>query len=564
MLDRFLELSDAQWASYPTPNATVRVWGIPDDELGLVAAAEALDTEKLARMGGHWAAIVERPDSITLIQDPIRSRPLFIARLTAGRSALSRRTITVSDSIAAARGAVGGGTLDPEAQLEFSQLGYVAGARTLFTEITQVQAGEWVSVDQNGEQTQEFYRRLHYTGRNLSTDADLDARFTDGLDIAFSRMLNWVGDRQIVIPLSGGLDSRLLAIALHDLGHHNVVNFTYGVGETSEVAISRKVSAALGQRWEFIQYSVEELREAWRSDEAKAFVGDSYAGASLPHVQDWYAVRELRRRGLVADDAVFLAGHTVVGNMHDEHIVDLPQEVSRSQLFDLMVHHHARISANPVLSRSERFRDEFERFLDRLDYDNSARARLEALENWNILERQTKYINNSMRGYEHFGYAWALPMLDAAVFEAWEDFATAPAKDRDWYQRYVSRRYQRATGETIGTFAPTQMKPARRELIKSSLRRVGLLTLAERAARSRAVAHHPMGFQAFSGEASERDIRREIMRGGTPMGIWAHQFLADTWTPGSDLFSTPPTAHSRAGVTSAPLPATPPRESQPD
>ena len=529
--EQAIHLASPHWVNYSRPSGMARVWGNPSDVEGLLAAAEAHDLSALARIGGRWALVLDLSDGLLLVQDPIRSLPLFIASPTAGTPAF-----VVTDRIAQARDLVGRGTLDATTREEFSDLGYVTGPRTLFREITQVQAGEWVRLGANGVRDSGFYRRLKYSGLDLSAENDLDARFTEGLETAFARMFEWVGDRQIVIPLSGGLDSRLLAIAMHDMGHSNVVNFTYGVGETSEVKISRTVAESLGQRWEFIQYTPEELRAAWQSREAGAFVRDSYAGASLPHIQDWFALREMRSRGLIEPDAVVLAGHTVVGNMHDEYIVDLPDAVGREKLFDLLVAHHAQRKPARRLSANRQFRADFYAYLDRIAYDDSPRSRLEALEYWNILERQTKYINNSMRGYEHFGYEWALPMLDVAVFEAWEDFALQPSKDREWYGRYIARRYAAATGGEIGTFAPTSISAPRREQLKAVLRKLGLLSFAERTATARAVAHHPMGFQAFSGQASDRELRREMMRGGSPMSVWIAQFLADTWTPDAHVF----------------------------
>lgn len=529
--DQAIHLASPHWVNFSRPSGTARVWANPSDVEALISAAEARDFSALARIGGRWALVLEQVDGLLIVQDPIRSLPLFIATPGSGETAIS-----VTDDIDRARELVGGGTLDTSTKEEFADLGYVTGPRTLFREITQVQAGEWVLLGDDGSHDSGFYRRLKYTGRDISFESDLDDRFSEGLETAFARMFEWVGDRQIVIPLSGGLDSRLLAIAMHDLGHTNVVNFTYGVGETSEVNISRTVAESLGQRWEFIQYTPDELRAAWQSEEAGAFVRESYAGASLPHIQDWYALREMRRRGLIEPDAVILAGHTVVGNMHDEYIVDLPDAVDRTTLFDLLVEHHAQRRPAKRLADNKRFQAEFYDYLDRIEYDGSPRARLEALEYWNILERQTKYINNSMRGYEHFGYEWALPMLDVSVFEAWEDFALQPAKDREWYSRYIARRYAAATGSEIGTFAPTHIPASRREQLKSVLRTLGLLTYAERTATARAVAHHPMGFQAFAGQASDRELRREIMRGGSPMSIWIDQFLADTWTPDMHVF----------------------------
>ena len=45
-------------------------------------------------------------------------------------------------------------------------------------------------------------------------------------------MLRDVGDRWLLVPLSGGLDSRLLAAWLKRHGARNAAAFTYGVPRT--------------------------------------------------------------------------------------------------------------------------------------------------------------------------------------------------------------------------------------------------------------------------------------------------------------------------------------------
>ncbi len=500
----------------------------------LSAAIEADDTDEIARVGGHWAAILERDDRVVVVQDLVRSFPLFYS---------FRGAPTVSDDIETARAAAGDPGRAPAAVEEFLHLGYVTGSDTLFTGISQLQMGERVVLDPSAVLERSFSRTVRHDAPGLTDEDALDARFDAALGTALDRAFEWIGERQVVVPLSGGLDSRLLAVLLKQRGVDKVLNFTYGVGETREVGISRAVSEALGQRWEFVQYTPEELRRAWATAAAGDFIRDAYAGAALPHVQDWYAITRLRERGLIDDDAVFLPGHTIVGNMHDEQVLDEPGAVTRERLLDLIVHHHSSIRPKPdTILGNAGFVEKVDQFLDRIGYDGSPVSRLDALESWNLMERQTKYINHSVRGYEHFGYAWALPMLDVELYDVWDEFDLSIAKDRAWYARYVARRYTAATGSGLDTFqgfAAASVSQSSRDRMKSVLRAVGLLTRAEREVTARAVAQHPMGFQAYCGATTPAELRRYVLKGGSPMGIWVERFLDDTWNPHTGIFTGP-------------------------
>ena len=490
------------------------------------------DPAAVAGASGHWAGIVEAPDRVTLFADHLRSYPLFYCVRPAG--------IIVTDDITEARRLSGLHERDPQAAAEFLAMGFVTGSQTLFTDIRQVQAGERVTIHADGGVESEFTRTLTYTKHNIADDAGANERFTNAFDRSLDAMFSWVGERQIVVPLSGGLDSRLILIALRDRGAENVLAFTYGVANSREASISREVAERLGYRWEFVEYEPAVLRTAWSTQNAGDFVRASYAGASLPHVQDWFAVHELKQRGILSNQAVFTPGHCIVGNGHDENILEVPDVVSREQILDLILTHHASVRADgrKGLLRDSDFRSKVFAYLDRVNFDGSPLSRWQTLEDWNLLERQTKYINNSVRSYEHFGYDWAMPMLDRELFEAWEDFDLSITRNRDWYHRYVSDRYEATTGQRIGTFTATNVSAGKREAIKRVLASLGILEAVTRRITLRAVEHHPMSFQAFLGEATPRELRREILRGGTQMGLYTEQFLADTWSPTAEIFSS--------------------------
>lgn len=482
--------------------------------------------------GGAAAEVTEADGGFVLRQDLVRSFPLFYATDPHGDG------FVVSDDVRALVGETGVHGVDAEAAAEFRQLGYVTGAATLHPGIRQVQAGERVELHADGSVASHLVRTLGTDSTSTDGDQEADLRFGAALEEVFARLVERLDGRQIVVPLSGGLDSRLIAVLLRDLGYDNVLNFTYGVGDTPEARISRTVAEAVGQPWTFVPYDAAEIRQAWSSGDAAPFLRDAYAGASLPHIQDWFALRHLRGEGLIAEDAVFLPGHTVVGNMHDDQILDVPGDVPAEAIRELILHHHAVLQPHgaAALRRSAAFVTRIDDHLRAHGYDGSPAARLIALESWNMRERQAKYINNSMRAYEHFGHDWALPMLDEPVIRAWEGLSVRLRRDRDWYAGFVSRRYTETTGTELSTYSPTSLSGGTRARIKSVLRATGLLSFAERAAAARSFANHAMAFQAFVEEGAERDLTRIIMRGGHPFGIYADRFLADAWAPGQELF----------------------------
>lgn len=527
-------LSRSQWRSHIVSESTL-LWVLGDSscdaQLRGVMNDGAPLTDGLRTVSGHFAAVLVQSDQLVLIEDAIRSFPLFYS--------ISGSQILVSDDVASLASTGANYAADHDSRIEFRHGAYVAGSHTLYAGVHQVQAGEMVTFDATGKVEQRFYRQAHYSGLMLESTEAVDEHFSDALETTMSRLLARANGRQLVVPLSGGLDSRLLSTYLKDVGYENVVNFTYGVGRTREVLISESVALALGQKWFFCPHVESTIRKAWAGEDAAKFIQFAHAGASLPHIQDWYAIRWLKSEGLIDDDAIFLPGHTIVGNMHDEGVLDAAT-TSRAEITDIILNHHYTLQPeNTPVFKNIRLRETIEKFLDQISYDGSVLSRLTALEYWNIRERQTKYINNSVRNYEFFGYDWALPMLDREVYLAWGDFHPNITRNRDWYKGYVNRRYAAATGQELKTFAPTDISKGKRDAVKTVLRSLGLLSLAERTLTAKAVQNHPMGFNWFISGMTSSELFKYTLSGGNLLGAYADEFLTDTWNEHCKIFTPP-------------------------
>lgn len=126
-------------------------------------------------------------------------------------------------------------------------------------------------------------------------------------------MLGTIAGRPVLLPLSSGYDSRLIACLCRKFGLRDVVCFTYGRRDSFEVEVSRQVAERLGYEWHYVEYTSETWRRFLESpafDDYCAFSGNLTAN---PHFQDFPAVMELRRRGVLREGMVVLPGH--VGDM---------------------------------------------------------------------------------------------------------------------------------------------------------------------------------------------------------------------------------------------------------
>jgi len=258
---------------------------------------------KLQYLNGFFSVVVQTPACIAFAVDRVRSMPIFYA--------ICGDHFYLSDN---PRWLLKEAKLwgwDRCSQVEFLLTGYVTGPHTLQNEIRQVQAGEliWVDLRTGTVHSERWYRYLPVSRE----DGDMDI-FMERLDTvarkAIGRLVEFAAGRPIVIPLSGGLDSRLIALHLKLANYQPVYAFSYGRPGNAEAEISRKVAQQLGIEWKFVPYSLQRWNAWYRSSEWQAYMRAADGLTSVPLLQDWPAVWELLSRGDVPEQSVFVPGHT--------------------------------------------------------------------------------------------------------------------------------------------------------------------------------------------------------------------------------------------------------------
>ena len=322
---------------------------------------------------------------------------------------------------------------------EFLVTGYVIGPDTLFDGISQLQVGEYLVYDKrDGSLITHFYHRFWHGNFFSYSEEDLLDRLDEIFVRVFQRLIESTKGRQIVVPLSGGLDSRIIVAMLKRLGVEDVICFTYGKKGNREAEISRQVAEALGYQWYFIEYTNEKWYACAHTDDMKAYY--SYAGnlVSVPHIQDFLAVKELKEEGKIPENAVFVPGHT--GDMiSGGHI---PQDYGQLQDYtlekfqedNLKKHYSPEVDARtcPISGADP------EKCRDISVHNNESCAN--AIELFDFNGRQAKFIVNSVRVYEFFGYPWRIPLWDVELIDFFLKMPLALRIKQILYREYVAKK----------------------------------------------------------------------------------------------------------------------------
>lgn len=414
---------------------------------------------RLQQANGLFAAIVQIEETVFLACDPTRTFPLFYC--------LKDKEFYVSDSMESLMEITGLKEPDPFSQLEFRSTAFVTGRETLIEGIYQVEAGEMVCLA-NNKAERSFYHDYTTSFTIDSTKEILTEKFEALLDEAFRRLMVSLGGRTIALPLSGGYDSRLIAVMLKKFNVPNVICFTYGRKTNPEVQMSCEIARILGYPWHFIEYTPALINGFLEDGRFKEYFRYSAQYSSMFFMQEYFAVNYLTEHSFIPEDAVFVPGHSgdFLGGSHLDG--------------KLKPHSSAKKLVNEIFNRNFILYDlsgKEKKMLKKKiwnpvkeEVSENNLLTYSLYENWDLKERQAKFIINSSNIYYYFGHQVRLPLWDAGLV----NFFRVLPYELKLYKRFYNRILEECYFKPFQVHFENEFQPAplqiKLQVLKNNLR----------------------------------------------------------------------------------------------
>lgn len=323
-----------------------------------------------------------------------------------------------------------GDVLDIDSLAEYNVAGYPLENKTLVRDIHHVPPGGILYEDGS---VSEYYSYLAKSSELFYPNYDETERV---LEHVFDRMIRSVEGRQIVIPLSGGNDSRLILCMLRRMHYENVICYTVGRPKNAEELIAIKVAQELGYPLYVIDTTKDELAEYVCVDNEDFQQYYQFVGglSNFMWLFEYVAIKWLKSRGVLSDNAVFVPGHTADFNAG-----------SQTRKSCLGVNHSASYLANAIMF------DNFEYGYDRkvwsklYQYFVSSKQNKE-ITSWSVYQafvfknRLPYNINNSARVYQFFGYDVRLPYWDREFLDLFRVMPYEGLNGCAFYTKFIRER----------------------------------------------------------------------------------------------------------------------------
>jgi len=393
--------------------------------LELLSLSRAEVARRLASLDGNFAFVVSDGVRTIAAVDRIRSIPLLFARNRSGRWLVSDHAAPVRAGLE-----LGVNDVDAVSANEIALSGYVLSDRTLYRKVSALLPGQFAVFEGRDVPSTERYAlyRPWLIKRGVSAEA-WRANLLDGTAHVLEKLVARAAGRRILLPLSAGLDSRLIASGLKHLGCRDVVCFSYGRPGNHEAEAARRIAGKLGYPWHMLPTTTAEFRAARSSADYQRYLALADNLVATPVEQDVYPVMQLRHMDWAPQDSIIVNGQSgdfISGNHIPARLTGcldgMSRELREALIFDCMVAKHFDLwddlkTPTTLAAIKQAVWSEFRAADAPLDDPDLSFALYEFFEFQN---RQCKYVLGNQRGYEVFGWDWHLPLWDVEYLDFWQ------------------------------------------------------------------------------------------------------------------------------------------------
>ncbi|MFV0392214.1 MAG: asparagine synthase-related protein [Paludibacteraceae bacterium] len=380
----------------------------------------------LNEANGIFCVLIDKPNFKAIVMDKTRVYPLFFRQ--------EENDFRISDDPYALLNE--NDVQNPEGVAEYKNLYVTVGNGTLIKDILQAQPLHY-TLFSNGKWTQKPYYTYCVKQEEIIS-IDYDEAFRVALDKTFKRLVQYADGRQLVVPLSGGYDSRLILCMLKECGYENIICYTVGREGSADAINARDVASRLGYEHYFIDNCNPDIVSRYKSE--KRFEDYYRFAGSLSgfiFMFEYFALKELTEKGVIGKDAFFVPGHSgdfLGGSQLTK--ASVKNNFSGRKLVNSVI--GIIWSKNEIENSVERkvFFDKIRKTVEQ-KYEESylPHSILDAV----VMEiKLTRFINNAPRIYEFFGYQVLLPFWDNEMLDFFKRLPLEMKLYNRFYNQYLS------------------------------------------------------------------------------------------------------------------------------
>ncbi len=290
----------------------------------------------------------------------------------------------------------------------FQTFGVTPDNTTLIQDIYQILPGELIRFRENKRESFRLFPYPDDSCKEEKPEIENEELYALLIKI-FQKYSGYLKERQILLPLTGGYDSRLLGCLLKEFGHQHVICATWGRNRNAEVKTAEKVAEKLGFEHIFIDYSKEVPKNFIDAEEFKPYIHFAGHFSSMPFLQDYFAIKMLKEKKIVDSRTAVLPGHPgdlLRGSHLDSRLLSGNEKYAVSKII-------SSFGTSYPIGYEER--KQHGEFVQKTFFASKNCPVWMQFDAWDYQERQCKFIGNSTLAFSFFGIETLMPLFDTEL-----------------------------------------------------------------------------------------------------------------------------------------------------
>lgn len=295
--------------------------------------------------------------------------------------------------------------LNQEGKKDFIYCGFICHGETLMKNVYSINASKYAVIEKDVRIN--TYHELKYHVTEGQHYHELKKSFDEVVHKVAKRFVASLGNREVYVPLSGGMDSRFILLLLNKMNYKNVTCFTYGSLLFGENAIARRVAEENGFKFLHIPYQRKKWKDFFADHKHEQFLLYASNYQCMAHLMDYFAASELDLK-----NCVVVPGH--VGSIADSHI---NKAMTKDDFTDFLINKYMFFYSKNNRNIHEYLKKRISAYLDGFKETDSLYRQNEIFDFIAYDTYRSKHLFKALKAYDYHNVEWRVPLMDNDILE---------------------------------------------------------------------------------------------------------------------------------------------------
>jgi len=351
----------------------------------------------LQKLGGFISVIVVNDNVVFATADRFGAFDLFYSKV--------ENDIYISDKVKDIIKETGQKSINLNGKKDYIYTGYICHGETLIKNIYSISKFKYLLY--NGKVQLKQYYQIKYEPKNYQNYHEIKKQFDEVVHKVGKKLVDSLDNKQVFIPLSGGMDSRFILLLLIKMNYKNITCFAYGSRIFSERNISKRVAQANNIKFIDIPYKRKEWKNLFsKKENIKYFLSESNYN-NMVHLMDYFAAKNIH-----VENGVIIPGHygAIAKNAY-------LNSFSKKEAMDLFINKYMFFYDKKTYKINSYLKERVSSYFDDF-YDNDNIYRQAEIFDYAAYDTyRPNHIIKALKPYENKNIQWRLPLLDDDFIE---------------------------------------------------------------------------------------------------------------------------------------------------